>query len=117
MLDITRTACTGYLPMDVSAESMMASVPSKMALATSVVSARVGRTESTIDSSISVAGMTGFAAPVPPAEVAPRHHDTVAGGQDAAEVLDRLPALNLGDDGYFGALLAQHGLHIGDVAG
>ncbi len=56
------TASTGCFPTAVSAESMTASVPSKMALATSEASARVGRLCSTIDSSIWVAVMTGFPA-------------------------------------------------------
>ena len=42
----------GYRPVAVSAESITASVPSKMALATSETSARVGVESSTIDSSI-----------------------------------------------------------------
>src|SRR5574341_1224258 len=54
------TASRGYLPAAVSAESMTASVPSKMALATSEASARVGRGFSIMDSSIWVAVMTGL---------------------------------------------------------
>ncbi len=54
------TASTGYLPAAVSPESMMAEVPSKMALATSVISARVGRGCSIMESSIWVAVMTGL---------------------------------------------------------
>ena len=45
-----------------SAESMTQSVPSRMALATSVASARVGRRTLTMDSSICVAVITGFPA-------------------------------------------------------
>ena len=45
--------------MAVSAESMIASAPSKMAVATSLTSARVGRECVTIDSSIWVATITG----------------------------------------------------------
>ena len=60
ILDIMLTASRGYLPMAVSAESMTASVPSKMALATSLASARVGRGFSIIDSSIWVAVITGL---------------------------------------------------------
>ena len=45
-----------------SPESMMQSVPSRMALATSVASARVGRRLETMDSSICVAVMTGLPA-------------------------------------------------------
>ena len=52
----------GYLPIADSPESMMQSVPSRMALATSVASARVGRRLVTMDSSICVAVMTGLPA-------------------------------------------------------
>ncbi len=52
----------GYLPIADSAESMRQSVPSRMALATSVLSARVGRRLATMDSSIWVAVMTGLPA-------------------------------------------------------
>ena len=45
--------------MAVSAESITASVPSMIALATSLASARVGRGLVTIDSSICVAVITG----------------------------------------------------------
>jgi len=57
---IMSTASTGYLPLAVSAESITASDPSRMALATSEASARVGRGFSVIDSSICVAVITGF---------------------------------------------------------
>ena len=52
------TASTGYLPAAVSPESMMAEVPSYTALATSVISARVGRGFVIMLSSIWVAVMT-----------------------------------------------------------
>ena len=52
---IIATASTGYWPTAVSWESITASVPSRIALATSVTSARVGRAEVTIESSIWVA--------------------------------------------------------------
>ncbi len=55
-----RTASTGYLPTADSPESITQSVPSMIALATSVASARVGRAFPVIDSSICVAVMTGF---------------------------------------------------------
>ena len=58
MRDIVSTASTGYLPAAVSPESMMALVPSYTALATSEISARVGRMLLIIDSSISVAVIT-----------------------------------------------------------
>ena len=48
-------------PTALSWESMTASVPSRIALATSVTSARVGREEATIESSICVAVITGRA--------------------------------------------------------
>ncbi len=52
---IISIASTGYAPIAVSCESITASVPSRIALATSVTSARVGRDERTIESSICVA--------------------------------------------------------------
>src|SRR2546429_328522 len=52
MRSMTRTASTGWWPIAVSSESITASVPSKIALATSVTSARVGRREGTIEASI-----------------------------------------------------------------
>ena len=57
---IACTASMAYSPTAVSAESMTASVPSRIALATSDASARVGRGACTIDSSIWVAVMTGL---------------------------------------------------------
>ena len=59
MRAIISTASRGYLPTAVSPDSITASVPSKMALATSLASARVGRGFSIIDSSICVAVITG----------------------------------------------------------
>jgi hypothetical protein len=56
------TASTGYDPTAVSPLSMTASVPSKMAFATSLASARVGRGLFRIESSMSVAVMTGLPA-------------------------------------------------------
>ena len=58
ILAIVPTAFTGYFPAAVSPESMMALVPSYTALATSEISARVGRGFFIMDSSISVAVMT-----------------------------------------------------------
>ena len=57
---MTCTAATGYSPLAVSPESMTASEPSKMAFATSVASARVGRGLWIIESSICVAVMTAL---------------------------------------------------------
>src|SRR6266566_3136751 len=59
MRAIMLTASIGYFPVAVSAESITASDPSKIALATSEASARVGRGFSVIDSSIWVAVITG----------------------------------------------------------
>jgi hypothetical protein len=59
MRRMASTASTGCRPAAVSAESITASVPSRMALATSLASARVGRGCCTIDSSICVAVITG----------------------------------------------------------
>ena len=56
------TACAGYFPTAVSPLSITASVPSMMALATSLASARVGRGLTIMDSSIWVAVTTGFPA-------------------------------------------------------
>ena len=59
-LNMVSTAVTGYLPFAVSPLSIIASVPSKIAFAISLVSARVGRGLTIIDSSIWVAVMTGL---------------------------------------------------------
>ena len=58
----SRTASTGYAPTAVSAESITADVPSRIAFATSLASARVGSACSIIDSSICVAVITGLPA-------------------------------------------------------
>mmetsp|Transcript_52189 Transcript_52189/g.161988 ORF Transcript_52189/g.161988 Transcript_52189/m.161988 type:complete len:242 (+) Transcript_52189:537-1262(+) len=55
-------ASTGKSPMAVSPESMTQSVPSRTAFATSLASARVGRGDLFMDSSICVAVMTNFPA-------------------------------------------------------
>ena len=54
------TASTGYSPTAVSPESISADVPSRIAFATSLASARVGSAWWIIDSSICVAVITGF---------------------------------------------------------
>ena len=99
------TASSGYLPMADSPESMTQSVPSRMALATSVDSARVGRRLETMDSSIWVAVMTGLPAMFAlkdqlflnyrdlldrhfNPEVAAGHHDAVGCLKDIVVVLD-----------------------------
>ena len=55
---IVSTASTGYLPLAVSPESITALVPSRTALATSLVSARVGLGFLIIESNICVAVIT-----------------------------------------------------------
>lgn len=60
MRTIASTDSRGYSPTAVSADSIRASVPSRIALATSEASARVGRGAWTIDSSIWVAVITGL---------------------------------------------------------
>ena len=55
------TDSTGHAPTALSWESITASVPSRIALATSATSARVGRGELTIESSIWVAVIEGRA--------------------------------------------------------
>jgi hypothetical protein len=61
MAAMTSTARTGCLPTAVSSDNITASLPSRMAFATSATSARVGCGEDTIEKSIWVAVMTGFA--------------------------------------------------------
>ena len=61
MRAIVSTVWTGYSPTPVSPESITASAPSRIALATSETSARVGGGLEIIDSSIWVATMTGLA--------------------------------------------------------
>ncbi len=60
ILAIVDTASTGYFPFAVSPESMIASEPSNIALATSDTSALVGLGFLIIDSSIWVAVITGL---------------------------------------------------------
>src|SRR5918995_561776 len=60
MRSMYETASIGYSPVAVSAESMIADVPSSTAFATSLASARVGSGWWIIDSSICVAVITGF---------------------------------------------------------
>jgi hypothetical protein len=55
-----RDGLDGYSPTAVSPESITADVPSRIAFATSLASARVGSGECTIVSSICVAVITGF---------------------------------------------------------
>ena len=134
MRAITCTVSTGKRPVAVSAESMIASAPSKIAVATSLTSARVGREWVTIDSSIWVATMTGTLASRAwritsfwmighvlerhlDAEVAARHHDRVDQRQDARQVGHDLGPLELGDDRDVGALVVEELAHLLDVGG
>lgn len=61
IFDMVLTVSIGYWPTEDSAESITASAPSRMALATSDASARVGRELVIIDSIIWVATITGLA--------------------------------------------------------
>ena len=136
MRAMMETDSRGYWPLAVSAESMTASVPSKMALATSLASARVGRGFSIIDSSICVAVMTGlrqaggaandvllndrnFFGRHFDAEIAARDHDAVGGFENFFQMIDGLRLFELGDHGDIAAVrgddLLDH-LHIGGGA-
>ncbi len=126
------TTITGYSPTLVSPDSMTASAPSRTALATSEVSARVGTGLVIIDSSICVATMTGFAMRRASldgallhdrhglqrqldAEVAAGDHDAVERVDDLFEVVDGLRLLDLRDDGDAHALLRHDLVHALDV--
>ena len=101
--------------MAVSPESMQASAPSRMALATSVTSARVGIRECCMLSSICVAMITGLRCRWQTAmirfcttgtvgdvdldaQVAAGDHHGVGGLDDLFEVLEGLGLFDLGDD-------------------
>ena len=60
MVAMVATASIGKSPTALSLDSITASVPSRMALATSLTSARVGLGQDTIESSIWVAVITGI---------------------------------------------------------
>ena len=110
------TASTGNCPAADSADSMTASAPSKIAVATSDTSARVGTGLEIIDSSIWVATTTGLPARARgagellldarhllqrhfDAEIAARHHDRVGDVHDLVEPVHRLRLLDLGHHG------------------
>src|SRR5688572_20896407 len=112
MRAMVSTACTGNRPEAVSAESMTASVPSRIALATSEASARVGRGLSIMLSSIWVAVMT-----TRPAPLATGHHQPVRRLQDGGEVVHGLPLLDLGDEGCRPAQRLDEGLGLLHVGG
>ena len=126
---IISTAATGWAPIAVSWESMIASVPSRIALATSVTSARVGREETTIESSIWVAVMAGRASEPASASTrfctsgtssmrisiprSPRATITQSDDvQDLLAALHRRGLLDLGDQ-----RAARVAAHLGDVLG
>ena len=126
---IVATASTGYCPAADSADSITASAPSKIAVATSETSARVGTGEVIMDSSICVATTTGLPAARPArvicfctpghflqrhldAEIAARHHQRVGEIQDFVEPVHRLRLLDLGH--HHGAA-ARDLLRLGDV--
>src|ERR1700674_2799660 len=101
------TASTGYCPAADSGDSMTASAPSKIAVATSDTSARVGTGLVIMDSSIWVATTTGLPARRDSrvicfftrhldAEIAARHHQGIGQIQDLGQPGDRLRLLDLG---------------------
>ena len=134
MRSIMRTLSAGYRPVAVSAESMRASAPSRVAFATSLASARVGRSELTIDSSIWVATITGFpcrrhrtmisfcrtgtrsGADLDP-EVPARHHDRIRRFDDFVDMGERFLLLDLRDDERRRFSLPDNGLHAPHVGG
>ena len=106
---------TGYWPTAVSPESMTAEVPSRIALATSLASARVGSglrdhrlehlrrrdrrlpvLERAEDDPL-LDERHGRGADLD-AEVAARDHDRVGGADDRVQLVERLGLLDLGDD-------------------
>src|SRR5580692_4338718 len=104
------TASTGNFPAADSADSMTASAPSKMAVATSDTSARVGTGLVIIASSIWVATTTGLPARRArhlllhaghflerhlDAKIAARHHQGVGQVQDLVQPVHRLRLLDL----------------------
>ncbi len=111
---MTCTLPTGNLPTLVSPDNIVASVPSKIAFATSLTSARVGLAASTMLCSICVATIAGLPATAPldqvlldqrhagqihlDAQVAAGDHQAVRLGDDLVDLIDRLRLLDLGDD-------------------
>ena len=131
MRSMVATASTGYCPAADSADSITASAPSKMAVATSDTSARVGTGLVIIDSSIWVATTTGLPARARraghlllqagnllhrqfDAEVAARHHQGVGDVENPGEVLDRLGLFHLR---HHRGAAAGDLLGLGDVVG
>ena len=128
---MVETASTGYLPAADSADSMMASAPSKTAVATSETSARVGTGAWIIDSSIWVAITTGLPARRASRVICfcrpgtrssgsstPRSPRATISASEASmmsgEAVDRLRLLDLGHDG---GAAADHLLGLDDVFG
>src|ERR1700726_2162793 len=127
---IIATPSTGYCPAPDSAESLAASGASKIAVATSDTSARVGTGLVIIDSSICVATTTGLPARRGArelllharhllkrhfhAEVAARDHDGVSEIENVADAADRLRLFDLRHDG---GAAARDLLRVGDILG
>ena len=128
------TASSGYLPTDVSPDSMTASAPSSTALATSDASARVG--PGVLDHRLQHLGGDDDGFGVLPchldgallhqrhffqgqldAEVAARDHDRIERQHDGLEVVDGLGLLQLGDDGHAPADAVHHLVDQLDVGG
>src|SRR6266852_3003297 len=100
---IVATASAGYCPAADSADSITASAPSKIAVATSETSARVGTGLEIIDSSIWVATTTGLPA---------RRDQGVGQIHDVVEPGHRLRLLDLR---HHGGAAAGDLLRLGDV--
>jgi len=112
MRSLVATAAVACNPTLVSPESITASAPSRTALATSEVSARVGRGADTMDSRIWVATMTGLdrsrAIVIAllhqghllerhfHSEIPAGHHEAVEGVEDLGQPAHRLWLLQLG---------------------
>ena len=125
------TASTGNCPAADSADSITASAPSKIAVATSDTSARVGTGLEIMLSSICVATTTGLPARARGAgdllldarhllqrhfhaEIAARHHQRVGEVHDLVEPRHRLRLFDLG---HHGGAAARDLLGLGDVLG
>ena len=131
MRDIASTASRGYCPAAVSAESITASVPSRIAFATSLASARVGRglrdhrlehlrrgdhrtAELVAERDDALLRDRHLLERQLDAEVAARDHHRVGRAHDALDVLERGVLLDLRDDEH---LLRNLRAQLGDVGG
>uniref|UniRef100_A0A1I8I972 Mediator of RNA polymerase II transcription subunit 13 n=1 Tax=Macrostomum lignano TaxID=282301 RepID=A0A1I8I972_9PLAT len=130
---MVRTASSGKSPLAVSPDSMTQSAPSSTALATSEISARVGRGLLIMDSSIWVAQITGLPARLHlrkdllrrnlDAQVASSNHNTVGSLHNLVKASNAFVILNFGNNFYILASLAKNmpdltdGIRIPDEGG